>query len=67
MNFLDAILFTVKFRQERHPSPRKKQPSESSDKISQVFANAKSSDPRNNDLPKIVTSKVISLFAKNNG
>ena len=31
-------------------------------------ANAKSNDPpENNDLPKVVTSKVISLFARNNG
>ena len=51
------------------PHPwRKKEPSESSEELSQVLANAKSNDPpENNDLPKVVTSKVISLFARNNG
>ena len=35
---------------------------ESNDKITQVLAKAKSSDP-----PKVATSKVISLLARNNG
>ena len=36
--------------------------------MSQVFANPKSFDaPENNDPPKVETSKLISLFAKNSG
>ena len=42
-------------------TPRKEWAFESSDKISQVLANAKSSDP-----PKVRTSKVIFLLARNN-
>ena len=49
------------------PTPEWSNPPKGSDKISQVLTNAKSSCPRNNDLPKVVTSRVISLFAKNNG
>ena len=43
-------------------TPLKKRSFEGSDKISQVLANAKSSDPS-----KVATSKVISLLARNNG
>ena len=47
---------------------RKYRASESSDNMSQVLANPESSDPpENNDPPKVETSKLISLFAKNNG
>ena len=47
---------------------RKYRTSESSDNMSQVLANPESSDPpENNDPPKVETSKLISLFAKNNG
>ena len=36
--------------------------------MSQAFANPKSFDPpENNDPPKVETSKLISLFAKNSG
>ena len=36
--------------------------------MSLVIANLESSDPlENNDPPKVETSKLISLFAKNNG
>ena len=49
-------------------TPRKWQTSESSDKMSQVLANPESSDPpENNDPSKVETSKLISLFAKNDG
>ena len=49
-------------------TPRKKRTSESSDKMSWVLANPKSGDPpENNNLPKIETSKLISLSAKNKG
>ena len=49
-------------------TPRKQRTSESSDNMSQVLANPESSDPpENNDPPKVETSKLISLFAKNNG
>ena len=49
-------------------TPRKYGTSESSDNMSQVLANPESSDPpENNDPPKVETSKLISLFAKNNG
>ena len=48
-------------------TPQKWQTSEGSDKMSQVLANPKSSDPpKNNGSSKVKTSKLISLFAKNN-
>ena len=47
---------------------QKKRTSESSTKMSQVLANPESGDsPENNDPSKVETSKLISLFAKNNG
>ena len=49
-------------------TPRKYRTSESSDNMSQMLANPESSDPpENNDPPKVETSKLIFLFAKNNG
>ena len=48
-------LYTVKFRKL------------TAIKIFQVLANPESSDsPENNDPPKVETSKLISLFVKNN-
>ena len=48
-------------------TPRKKRTSESSNKMLQMLANPESGySPENNDPPKVETSKLISLFAKNN-